>query len=91
MLRQPSIAHLVNLVQYEIQQVESGDKRGREIDIGRYGEFGIISRVDGVGSCQDGCSSVEGGDDTCFGDGHRLLFLPSQPQILVLPSVGGDD
>lgn len=57
-LGQSPIAHLVNLVEDEVEQVESRDQSGRQVDVGGNGQFGVVPRVDGVGSCEDGSSGV---------------------------------
>lgn len=55
---QSSIAHLIDLVQHEVEQVESRDQSWGKIDIGGNREFGVVSGIDGIGSCQDGCTCV---------------------------------
>jgi hypothetical protein len=75
MLGQPPITDLVDLVQDEVKQIESGDQGGRKIDIGRDGQTGVVFRVDRVRRGQDGSPGVQGGDDTSFGDRDGLLFL----------------
>ena len=75
MLGQPPVVQLVHLVQDEIQQVKSRNQRRREVNVGRDGQFGVVSRVDGIGSCEDGSTGVEGGDDARFGNRDGLLFL----------------
>lgn len=82
MLCQSAIIHLVDFVQHKVQQVKSRDEGRWEINVGRDGQFGIIARVDGVRSGQDGCSGVERSDDACFGNGDGLLFLSSQQVAL---------
>lgn len=76
MLRQSSITHLIDLVQDEIEEVESRNERRWEINVSRNGQFGIVSRVDRVGSCQDRRPGVEGGDDPGLGNRDGLLLLP---------------
>lgn len=75
MLREAPVIHLVHLVEDEVEQIKSRDEGRREVDIGRDGEFRVISRIDRVGGGQNGCSGVQGGDNACFGDGDGLLFL----------------
>lgn len=75
MLCQPSVAVLVDLVQDKVKQIETRDEGRREVDVGRDRQSRVVFRVDGIGGCEDGGSCIEGGDDTSFGDGYRLLFL----------------
>lgn len=75
MFGQSPIIHLVHFVQDEIEEVESRDERRREINVGRDGQLGVVSRVDGVGSGEYGRAGVQSGDDARFGDRDGLLLL----------------
>lgn len=58
MLCQTPVVHLVDLVQHQVEQIETGDERRREINVRWDGQFGIISRVDRIRSGQDGSTSI---------------------------------
>lgn len=75
MLGQASVTDLVDLVQDEVEQVESRDQSRRQVNVGWDGQTGVVFRIDGVRCGQDGSSGVEGGNDTSLGDRHGLLFL----------------
>jgi hypothetical protein len=51
MLSKTPIAHLVDLVQNKIKKIESRDQCWGKIDIGGNGEFGVVSRIDGIRGC----------------------------------------
>jgi hypothetical protein len=90
MLGQPPIVHLVDFVEDEVEQVESRDERRREINVGRDGQLGVVSTVDGVGGCEDRGTSIEGGDDTGLCDGDGLLFLHEALAHKVSENWGGE-
>ena len=75
MLGQASVTDLVDLVQDEVEQVESRDQSRRQVNVGWDGQTGVVFRIDGVRCGQDGSSGIEGGDDSSLGDRHGLLFL----------------
>lgn len=75
MLGESPIDGFIDLVENEVEEVESGDEGWWEINVLGDGLFTVVFRADGVGCCQDGCSSIEGRDDTCLGYGDGLLFL----------------
>ena len=62
------------LVEHEEEDIETGKEGGGEVDILDGGESWVVTAVEGVGGCEDGCASVEGGGDACFRDGDGLLF-----------------
>jgi len=51
MLGKPPIAHLVDLIQNKIKEIESRDQRWGKINVGGNGEFGVVSGVDGISGC----------------------------------------
>lgn len=75
MLRELAVQHLVDLIKHEIQQVEPRDESRGKVNITRNGEFCVVFRAYGVSCSENGCSGVEGGDDTGFRYGDGLLFL----------------
>ena len=62
------------LVEHEEEDVETGEEGGGKVDVLNGGESWVVTAVEGVGGCEDGCASVEGGGDACFGNGDGLLF-----------------
>jgi hypothetical protein len=51
MLSKTPITHLINFVQNKIKKIESRDQCWGKIDIGGNGEFGVVSRIDGIRGC----------------------------------------
>lgn len=75
MPRQPTIVDLVNLVEDEVEQVESRDEGRGQVDVARDGPVEVVLAADGVGGGQDRGARIEGRDDAGFRDGDGLLFL----------------
>ena len=75
MLGQLAVEVLVNLIQDEIQQIETRDQSRRKVDVPRHREVNVVLRADRVGRSKDRSSGVQRGDDTGLGDGYCLLFL----------------
>lgn len=75
MPRESPVVDLINLVEDEVQQVESRDERRREVDVACDGPREVVLGSDGVGSGENGRAGVEGRDDTCLRDRDGLLFL----------------
>ena len=48
MLRELAIQNLVDVVQHQVQQVETGDQRRWEVDVLRHGLFWIVLRPNGI-------------------------------------------
>lgn len=75
MLSKSPIKRLIDLVQYEVKQIETRDQCRRQVDVSGDGHIDIIFGADGISCGEYGGTSIEGGDDTCFCDRYRLLFL----------------
>lgn len=75
MLREPSVEGVLNLVKYEIQQIETRDQGRREVDVPRDGEVDVVFRAYRIGRSEDGRPGIESGDNTCLCDRYSLLFL----------------
>ena len=67
MPRQLPVQIFIHCIQHKIQQIESRDQGRRQINVSRYGQVGIVFRVDGVSSGKDGGSGVQGCYYSCFG------------------------
>jgi len=59
---------------HDAEDVESRENGFREFDVLLEGNGRVVSTSDRVGSGDDGASSLEGGDDSGFGDGDGLLL-----------------
>lgn len=86
MTRKASVGSFIDSIQDEVEQVESRNERGRQVDVGWDRQLGIVFRIDRVGGCENRRSRVQRGDDACFGDRDRLLFLP--PRVSFKDSSG---
>ena len=75
MLSKSPIKRLINLVKYEVKQIETRDKGRRQVDVFGNGHIDIVSGTNRIGCCEYGCAGIEGGDDSCFCDRNCLLFL----------------
>lgn len=53
MLGQPSVVGLIRLVQDQVQEVETGDEGGRQVDVACDGPFEIVLASDWVRCSQD--------------------------------------
>jgi hypothetical protein len=65
---------VVNLVENEVKQVETGNEGRREVDVAGDGPLEVVLAADGVGGGEDGSTGVEGSNDTGLRDGNGLLF-----------------
>jgi len=65
---------LVALVQDDEEQIEPRHDGSTHSDVGSKGHLPVVPSSDGVGSGEDGRSSVEGRLDSSFGDRDGLLF-----------------
>lgn len=74
MPRQSSIVLLVDPVQYQVNEIEPRQQRGRKINVLRDGQVRVVFTPDRVRRGQDARSSVQGRDDPRFGDGDGLLL-----------------
>jgi len=74
MPRHALVRLLVDAVEDEIHQVETGEKGGGEIDILGNGKVGVISTADRVGRRENARPGVERGDDSSLGHRHGLLL-----------------
>ena len=54
----------VGLVQDEEEQIKSGEKGGREVDIFGWAEARVVASKLRVGSCENRCARIECGADT---------------------------
>lgn len=64
----------IGLVKKQENQIEAGQKCGREIDIIMRVLTGVIPSVNRVSCGEYGCTSVETGCDTSLCNGYSLLF-----------------
>ena len=74
-LGESTVEGLVHFVEDEVEEVEAGDERRREVDVARHWEVDVVLRSHGIGGGKDGGPCVEGGDDPRFGYRNSLLFL----------------
>jgi len=75
MSRQHAITLVVNLVEHEVQQIETRDESGREIDVAGDGPVEVVLGSDWIRGGENRCSCVQSRDDTSFRDRYGLLFL----------------
>lgn len=75
MLGQSSIDHLVDLIQDQVEQIESRNERWWKVDVSSDRLVHVVFGTNRVGCCEDGGSGVKSRDDSSFCDGHSLLFL----------------
>ena len=68
------VQRLDRLVQDEIDQVEAGEQRGRELQVLHDGEIGVVARIDGIGGGEDRRTRVQRADNARFRDGNGLLL-----------------
>mmetsp|Transcript_8350 Transcript_8350/g.18191 ORF Transcript_8350/g.18191 Transcript_8350/m.18191 type:complete len:313 (-) Transcript_8350:1741-2679(-) len=68
------VGFLVGLVEHQIDEVESREERGGQVDVLDDGALGVVLRVDGVGGGEDRGARVEGADDARLGHRDRLLL-----------------
>ena len=66
---------LVHFVEDEVEEVEAGDERRREIDVAGDGQVHVVFGAHGIGGGEEGRAGVEGGYDARFGYRDSLLFL----------------
>jgi hypothetical protein len=66
---------LVHFVEDEVEEVEAGDERRREIDVAGDGQVHVVFGAHGIGGGEEGGAGVEGGYDARFGYRDSLLFL----------------
>lgn len=64
----------VDGILHDAEDVESREDGFRELDVLLEGDRMVVSTSNRVGSGDDGASSLEGGDDSGFGDGDGLLL-----------------
>lgn len=67
-LREHAVALIVDLVEDEVQQVETRDQGRRQVDVARDGPLEVVLGPDGVGCREDRSTGVQGGDDTGLRD-----------------------
>lgn len=61
-------------VENQEQDVETGEKRGRQVDILDRRDLGVVSTVKRVRRSEDRSTGVQGSRDSGFRDGDRLLL-----------------
>ena len=79
MLGKPAVKLFVDIVENQIEQVETRNEGWREIQVLRDCLIPIILGADGIGSGQDRRASIQCRDDPGLGDRNSLLFLRKQP------------
>lgn len=75
MLREHTIALVVDLVEDEVQQIEPRNEGRGQVNVARDRPLEIVLGSDRVGSSEDRGARVERSDDTRLGDRDGLLFL----------------
>eukprot|EP00965_Chrysotila_dentata_P024341 806235-Pleurochrysis_carterae.AAC.2 len=77
-MRRAPLVFRVRLVRvlrpHQIDEVESREERGGQVDVLDDGALGVVLRVDGVGGGEDRGARVEGADDARLGHRDRLLL-----------------
>lgn len=63
-LSQFPVEVLIHLIQYEVEQVETGNQGGREVDIPGHRQVDVVLGANRVGSCKDRRPSIQCRDDT---------------------------
>lgn len=71
---QAGVVGLVGLVQHYVDEVETGEDCGGEVDVLHDALFGVVTGVYGVGGGQDCCAGVQTTHDTSFGNRYSLLL-----------------
>ena len=69
------VERLVHFVEDEVEEVEAGDERRREIDVASDRQVHVVLGSHRIGGSKDGRAGVEGGYDARFGYRDSLLFL----------------
>jgi hypothetical protein len=72
-LRQALVVVAGRRVEDQEEEIETGQKRGRQIDVVDGGDFRVVAAVQRIGGGQDGSTSVQRGRDTGLGDGNGLI------------------
>jgi hypothetical protein len=75
MFSELSIKNLVHLVEYKIQQVESGNECRRQVNVPSNRHFYVVFRPNWIGRSKNRGSCIKSGDNTGFGYRYSLLFL----------------
>ena len=75
MLSKSPIKCLINLVKYEVEQIETRDECRRQVDVSGDGQIDIVPGANRISCCKYGGASIEGCDNSCFCDRNCLLFL----------------
>lgn len=75
MSRQSPVTYFIDLVQHEVEQIESGDERWWEINVLGDGPLEVVLGADWVGSGENRGTGIECGDNPSLGDRNSLLFL----------------
>jgi len=73
-LGQPQVLLKVRFVEKEEKKIEARKKGSREVDVLKGRLLGIVAAIGRVGSSEDGGSGVQGGVDSCLGNGDCLLL-----------------
>jgi hypothetical protein len=69
-----AVRRLLNAVKHQVHQIESAQQRGRQINVLRHWQVGVVLATDRVGRSKNGRSGVESGDDASLGDRDGLLL-----------------
>lgn len=59
---------------HQVDEVEPGQERGRQLDVFDHGQAGIVPALHRVGRRQDGRTSVEGADHSRLRNRHLVSF-----------------
>mmetsp|Transcript_38657 Transcript_38657/g.60410 ORF Transcript_38657/g.60410 Transcript_38657/m.60410 type:complete len:484 (+) Transcript_38657:192-1643(+) len=84
--RQRRVQLGVGPVHEQEDQVEPGQQRVRQVDVGAHRQLGVVAAVERVGGGQHGCPGVQRGGDAGLGDRDRLLLhhlVDRRPVVLV--------
>ena len=74
MVGKTSVRSLRLLVQDQVDQIKSGQKRRWELNVLDHGKLRLIFGVDGIGGGKNGCTGVKRADDTSLGYRDGLLL-----------------
>ena len=68
MLSETAIQRLVDLIEHQVEQIETRYEGRWQVDVPCDREFGIVLRTDGIRGGKDGSARIEGRDDTGLSD-----------------------
>jgi len=72
--RKVGVDLLIAFIQYHKEQIETTHDRSAHLQVRSETLLSVVPSTDRIGRGEDRRASIEGGLDTCFGDGNGLLF-----------------